>query len=210
MKIERWSQLFLLSFGLIVMAGCSSNSTLPEATTRPSLTTSIDNYKYLIGPGDDVNIFVWRNPEVSGSFTVRPDGMITTSLVEDLQVSGKTPTALAREVEEELSKYIRDPIVTVSVGRFSGPYSEQVRVIGEATSPQAISYQEDMTLLDLMVAVGGITEFANGDGSKLIRVENGIQKEYILNIDRLIKEGDISANVDILPGDILIIPEAWF
>jgi polysaccharide export outer membrane protein len=210
MKIERWSQLFLLSFGLIVMAGCSSNSTLPEATTRPSLTTSIDNYKYLIGPGDNVNIFVWRNPEVSGSFTVRPDGMITTSLVEDLQVSGKTPTALAREVEEELSKYIRDPIVTVSVGRFSGPYSEQVRVIGEATSPQAISYQEDMTLLDLMVAVGGITEFANGDGSKLIRVENGIQKEYILNIDRLIKEGDISANVDILPGDILIIPEAWF
>jgi polysaccharide export outer membrane protein len=200
----------LLSFGLIVMAGCSSNSTLPEATTRPSLTTSIDNYKYLIGPGDDVNIFVWRNPEVSGSFTVRPDGMITTSLVEDLQVSGKTPTALAREVEEELSKYLRDPIVTVSVGRFSGPYSEQVRVIGEATSPQAISYQEDMTLLDLMVAVGGITEFANGDGSKLIRVENGIQKEYILNIDRLIKEGDISANVDILPGDILIIPEAWF
>ncbi|MFT6284911.1 MAG: polysaccharide export outer membrane protein [Arenicella sp.] len=210
MKIERWSQLFLLSFGLIVMAGCSSNSTLPEATTRPSLTTSIDNYKYLIGPGDNVNIFVWRNPEVSGSFTVRPDGMITTSLVEDLQVSGKTPTALAREVEKELSKYIRDPIVTVSVGRFSGPYSEQVRVIGEATSPQAISYQEDMTLLDLMVAVGGITEFANGDGSKLIRVENGIQKEYILNIDRLIKEGDISANVDILPGDILIIPEAWF
>jgi polysaccharide export outer membrane protein len=210
MKIERWSQLFLLSFGLIVMAGCSSNSTLPEATTRPSLTTSIDNYKYLIGPGDNVNIFVWRNPEVSGSFTVRPDGMITTSLVEDLQVSGKTPTALAREVEKELSKYLRDPIVTVSVGRFSGPYSEQVRVIGEATSPQAISYQEDMTLLDLMVAVGGITEFANGDGSKLIRVENGIQKEYILNIDRLIKEGDISANVDILPGDILIIPEAWF
>jgi polysaccharide export outer membrane protein len=210
MKIERWTQLFLLSFGLIVMAGCSTKSALPEATTRPSLTTSIDNYKYLIGPGDNVNIFVWRNPEVSGSFTVRPDGMITTSLVEDLQVSGKTPTALAREVEKELSKYIRDPIVTVSVGRFSGPYSEQVRVIGEATSPQAISYQEDMTLLDLMVAVGGITEFANGDGSKLIRVENGIQKEYILNIDRLIKEGDISANVDILPGDILIIPEAWF
>ncbi|GAC18533.1 XrtA/PEP-CTERM system exopolysaccharide export protein [Paraglaciecola arctica] len=211
MKIVRWTQLFLLSFGLIVMAGCSTNSSLlPGATTRPSLTTSIDDYKYLIGPGDNVNIFVWRNPEVSGSFTVRPDGMITTSLVEDLQVSGKTPTALARDVEKELSKYIRDPIVTVSVGRFSGPYSEQVRVIGEAASPQAISYQEDMSLLDLMVAVGGITEFANGDGSKLIRVVNGEQKEYTVHIDRLIKEGDISANVDILPGDILIIPEAWF
>lgn len=211
MKIERLTQLFLFSFGLIVMAGCSTNSSLlPGATTRPSLTTSIDDYKYLIGPGDNVNIFVWRNPEVSGSFTVRPDGMITTSLVEDIQVSGKTPTALARDVEKELSKYIRDPIVTVSVGRFSGPYSEQVRVIGEAASPQAISYQEDMSLLDLMVAVGGITEFANGDGSKLIRVVNGEQKEYTVHIDRLIKEGDISANVDILPGDILIIPEAWF
>ncbi|WP_299084184.1 XrtA/PEP-CTERM system exopolysaccharide export protein [uncultured Paraglaciecola sp.] len=211
MKIERLTQLCLLSFGLIMMAGCSSNSSLlPEATTRPSLTTSIDDYKYLIGPGDNVDIFVWRNPEVSGSFTVRPDGMITTSLVEDLQVSGKTPTALARDVEKELSKYIRDPIVTVSVGRYSGPYSEQVRVIGEATLPQAISYKEDMSLLDLMVAVGGITEFANGDGSKLIRVVDGIQKEYTVHIDRLIKEGDISANVDILPGDILIIPEAWF
>lgn len=210
MKIERLTQLLLLSFGLIVMASCSTSSVLPEATTRPSLTTSIDDYKYLIGPGDSVNIFVWRNPEVSGTFVVRPDGMITTSLVEDLQVSGKTPTALARDVEKELSKYIRDPIVTISVGRFSGPYSEQVRVIGEAASPQAISYQEDMSLLDLMVAVGGITEFANGDGSKLIRVVNGKQQEYTVHIDRLIKEGDISANVDILPGDILIIPEAWF
>ena len=211
MKLERLIRTCLLSFGLIMMAGCSSSSSLlPEATTRPSLTTSIDNYKYLIGPGDNVNIFVWRNPEVSGSFTVRPDGMITTSLVEDIQVSGKTPTALARDVESELSKYIRDPIVTVTVGRYSGPYSEQVRVIGEAASPQAISYKEDMSLLDLMVAVGGITEFADGDGSKLIRVEKGVQKEYTVHIDRLIKEGDISANVDILPGDILIIPEAWF
>ena len=210
MKIERMMQLLLLSFWLVVMTSCSTSSVLPEATPRPSLTTSIDDYKYLIGPGDNVDIFVWRNPEVSGSFVVRPDGMITTSLVEDLQVSGKTPTALAREVENELSKYIRDPIVTVSVGRFSGPYSEQVRVIGEAASPQAISYQEDMSLLDLMVAVGGITEFANGDGSKLIRVVKGVQKEYTVYIDRLIKEGDISANVDILPGDILIIPEAWF
>ena len=211
MKLERLIRTCLLSFGLIMMAGCSSSSSLlPEATTRPSLTTSIDNYKYLIGPGDNVNIFVWRNPEVSGSFTVRPDGMITTSLVEDIQVSGKTPTALARDVESELSKYIRDPIVTVTVGRYSGPYSEQVRVIGEAASPQAISYKEDMSLLDLMVAVGGITEFADGDGSKLIRVEKGVQKEYTVHIDRLIKDGDISANVDILPGDILIIPEAWF
>ncbi len=209
MKIERLNWLLLLTFGLLFISGCTK-STLPQATTRASLTTSIDDYKYLIGPGDNVNIFVWRNPEVSGSFIVRPDGMITTSLVEDLQVSGKTPTGLAREIEKELSKYIRDPIVTVSVASFSGPFSEQVRVIGEATSPQAISYQEDMSLLDLMVAVGGITDFADGDNAKLIRVVNGVQKEYTVQIDKLIKEGDISANVDILPGDILIIPEAWF
>ena len=209
MKIERLRQLFSLSFVLILIAGCSSNQ-LPEATTRPALTTSIDDYKYLIGPGDSLRIFVWRNPEVSGTFVVRPDGMITTSLVEDIPVTGKTPTALSREIEVVLSKYVRDPIVTVTLTRFNGPYSEQVRVIGEATQPQAINYKEDMSLLDLMIQVGGITEFANGDDSKLIRVENGVQIEYTVDIDRLIRDGDISANVDILPGDILIIPEAWF
>jgi len=212
MKTKRISLLLLLSMAIGVSAGCtnSSNQVLPAATTRPSLTTDINNYKYLIGPGDSVNIFVWRNPEVSGSFVVRPDGMITTSLVEDLPVSGKTPTAFAREVEDVLSKYIREPIVTVSVGGFVGPFSEQVRVIGEATSPQAINYKEDMTLLDLMVKVGGLTDFADGDGAKLIRVVDGVQKEFSVSLDTLIKDGDIAANVDILPGDILIVPEAWF
>jgi polysaccharide biosynthesis/export protein len=210
MKTLRITQLIFLSVGIGLIAGCSTNSQLPPASTHSSLTTSIDDYKYLIGPGDSVNIFVWRNPEVSGSFVVRPDGMISTSLVEDLPVSGKTPTAFAREVEKALAKYIRDPIVTISVGGFVGPFSEQVRVIGEATSPQAVNYKEDMTLLDLMIAVGGITEFADGDGAKLIRVVNGTQQEYSVALDSLIKEGNIKANVDILPGDILIIPEAWF
>ena len=209
--IRRIARPLLLSMAVGLLAACSNSSQiLPAATTRPSLTTDINNYKYLIGPGDSVNIFVWRNPEVSGSFVVRPDGMITTSLVEDLPVSGKTPTDFAREVEEVLSKYIRDPIVTVSVGGFVGPFSEQVRVIGEATSPQAINYKEDMTLLDLMVMVGGLTDFADGDGAKLIRVVDGVQKEFSVALDTLIKEGDIAANVDILPGDILIVPEAWF
>lgn len=154
--------------------------------------------------------FVWRNPEISGSFIVRPDGKITTSLVEDVNVSGKTPTQLARDLEQELSKYIRDPIVTVSVTGFSGPFSEQVRVIGEATNPQAVNYQENMTLLDLMIAVGGLTEFAAGDSAKLIRVVDGTQREYSVRVDSLVRDGDISNNVDILPGDILIIPETWF
>ncbi|AFT79209.1 polysaccharide biosynthesis/export protein [Alteromonas macleodii str. 'Black Sea 11'] len=190
--------------------GCSSNSTLPQATTRASLTTDVNQYQYLIGPGDTLTIFVWRNPEVSGQFVVRPDGKVTTSLVEDIDVAGKTPSMLAREIEEQLSTYINSPRVTVSVNSFSGPLSEQVRVIGEATNPSAVNYTEHMTLLDLMIAVGGLTEFAHGNGAKLVRVVNGQQKTYTLDIDDLIRSGDISKNVDILPGDIVIIPEAWF
>ena len=153
---------------------------------------------------------MWRNPEVSGQFVVRPDGKVTTSLVEDIDVAGKTPSMLAREIEEQLSTYINSPRVTVSVNSFSGPLSEQVRVIGEATNPSAVNYTEHMTLLDLMIAVGGLTEFAHGNGAKLVRVVNGQQKTYTLDIDDLIRSGDISKNVDILPGDIVIIPEAWF
>lgn len=210
MKTNRIAQLLTVAVFLGWAAGCSNTNTLPTATARASLTTSIDNYNYLIGPGDTLSIFVWRHEDISGTFVVRPDGRITTSLVEDLQVSGKTPSALARDVEQALGKYIRDPIVTVSVTGFNGPFSEQVRVIGEAATPSAINYSEDMTLLDLMIAVGGLTEFAAGDNAKLIRVENGAQKEYSVYLDSLIKNGDISANVDLLPGDILIIPEAWF
>ena len=145
----------------LLLSGCSSN-TLPAATVQNSLTTSVDNYQYLIGPLDNVSIFVWRNPELSGSFIVRPDGKISTSLVEDVPVSGKTPTQVARDMEAILSKYIRDPVVTVSVSSFVGPYSEQVRVIGAATNPRAINYNQYMTLLDLMIEVGGLTEFASG------------------------------------------------
>ncbi|WJG10443.1 XrtA/PEP-CTERM system exopolysaccharide export protein [Aliiglaciecola sp. LCG003] len=211
MKASRIAQLLVVIAALGTIAACSSSSgSLPQATTRASLTTNIDDYSYLIGPGDSLSIFVWRNPDVSGSFLVRPDGMITTSLVEDIPVSGKTPTALARDLEQELGKYIRDPIVTVSVTGFNGPFSEQVRVIGEASSPRAISYSEDMTLLDLMIRVGGLTEFADGDDAKLIRVVEGEQREYSVRLNSLIKEGNIADNVDILPGDILIIPEAWF
>ncbi|MFD3322728.1 MULTISPECIES: XrtA/PEP-CTERM system exopolysaccharide export protein [Alteromonas] len=192
------------------ITGCNSSSSLPEATTRPSLTTDVNDYQYLIGPGDSLTIFVWRNPEVSGQFIVRPDGKVTTSLVEDIDVAGRTPTMLAREIEEQLSVYINNPRVTVSVNSFSGPLSEQVRVIGEATNPSAVNYTEHMTLLDLMIAVGGLTEFADGNNAKLVRVENNNKTTYSLNIDDLIRDGDITKNIDILPGDVIIIPEAWF
>ena len=195
---------------MTALSGCTSHSTLPTATAHPSKTTNVNDYQYLIGPGDSLTIFVWRNPEISGQFIVRPDGKETTSLVEDVDVAGKTPSTLARELEEKLSTFINNPRVTVSLNNFSGPLSEQVRVIGEATNPRAISYTENMTLLDLMIAVGGLTEFANGNDAKLVRVVNGEQATYDVNIDDLIRDGDISKNIDILPGDIVIIPEAWF
>jgi len=208
---------FVQSFKIIVtllllqfISACSSVPPLGTATIHPSNTVDINSYKYLIGPGDVLNIFVWRNPEVSGTFVVRPDGMITTSLVEDIVVSGKTPTELARSVEETLATYLRDPVVTVTVNSFVGPFSEQIRVIGEAAQPQAINYTQHMTLLDVMIQVGGLTEFADGNDAVLVRVENGQQKQYNIEIDELLKEGEINANVDMLPGDIIIIPEAWF
>ena len=193
-----------------IISACSSSNQLPTATLYPSNTADVNSYKYLIGAGDVLNIFVWRNPEVSGSFVVRPDGMITTSLVEDIEVSGKTPTELARSIEGILGTYLRDPIVTVTVNNFVGPFSEQIRVIGEAAQPQAINYTQHMTLLDVMIQVGGLTEFANGNGAVLVRIENGKQQQYDILIDGLLKDGNINANVDMLPGDIIIIPEAWF
>jgi polysaccharide export outer membrane protein len=207
-KIALSNLMFLI---ILSTLGCVSNSDkLPTATTYPSITTSVEDYQYLVGPGDLVSIFVWRNPDISGSYTVRPDGKVTTSLVEDIDVSGKSPTALARHLEKELGKYINNPRVTVSVSGFQGPLYEQVRVIGEATNPSAINYTEKMTLLDLMISVGGLTQFASGNSAKLVRVIEGVQKTFEIRIDDLIRYGDIEQNIDILPGDIIIIPEAWF
>jgi len=202
--------IIVLLTAQFVSACSSASKPLATATLHPSNTADINSYKYLIGAGDRLSIFVWRNPEVSGTFVVRPDGMITTSLVEDIKVSGKTPTELARSIEKTLSTYLRDPVVTVTVGGFVGPFSEQIRIIGEATNPKAISYKQHMTLLDVMIKVGGLTQFADGNGAVLVRVEDGKQQQYKILIDKLLKDGEISANVDMLPGDIIIIPEAWF
>jgi len=205
-----WSKVTVMCGLLFIVACSSSNPRLPTATVHPSLTENINDYYYLIGPNDELNIFVWGNPEVSGDYTVRPDGMISTSLVDDVEASGKTPTELARELESRLAEYLRDPIVSVIVDEFVGPFSEQVRVIGEASDPKAINYTENMTLLDVMIQVGGLTEYADGNDASLIRVVDGQHKKFDLNMDDLLTEGDITANVDILPGDIIIIPEAWF
>jgi polysaccharide export outer membrane protein len=188
---------------------------LGACTTAGSLsapaTSGVGDYEYIIGPGDSLNVFVWRNPDVSSNgVPVRPDGMISTPLVEDLLASGKTSQQLAREIEAHLSKYIKDPLVTVTVVNFVGLYSEQIRVVGEAVTPAALPYRKDMSLLDVMLQVGGLTEFANGNGARLIRTIDGRQQEFGARLADLLQEGDISANFEVYPGDVLIIPEAWF
>lgn len=166
--------------------------------------------QYIIGPGDAFSIFVWRNPELSTSVTVRPDGRITVPLIEDLPATGRTPTQLARDVESQLKVYIQDPIVSIIMGGFAGPFAQQVRVVGEADQPKAIPYRANMTLLDLVIATGGLTEFAAGNRAVLVRFQDGKQTEYSVRLDDLIKDGDISANILVMPGDVLIIPESWF
>lgn len=187
----------------VLMAGCSS---LPYAPNIEPLS----EFTYIIGPGDSLEMFVWGNPEISRVVTVRADGKISFPLVEELPASGKTSYQLAREVEKELAKYIRDPLVTIIVGGGLGPYEEQIRVIGQATKPQAVTYKENMSLLDLMIHVGGVTEFAAGNRATIVRKVNGVQQEFKVRIEDLIEGGDITANVNILPGDILIIPESYF
>lgn len=195
----RWAVIGML--GALVF-GCSSY--LPA----PSLAASSD-YNYIIGPGDNVNIVVWRNPELSMSVPVRPDGKITAPLVEDLVAMGKDSSTLARDIEGALGKYIRDPVVTVIVTGFVGPYSEQIRVVGEAAKPQTLAYKQNMTLLDVMIVVGGLTDFSDGNATTLLRTAEG-NKQYRVRVGDLIKRGDVTANVEMKPGDVLIIPRSWF
>jgi len=157
-----------------------------------------------------LEVFVWGNQELSTSVTVRPDGKFTTRLVEDLEASGKSSTQLARDIEEAYAKYVKNPVVTVIVKGFRGVPEQQVRVVGASVTPLSVPFRKHMTLLDLMISVGGLTEFADGNGSVVIRQHDGEQVSYKLRLEDLIREGDISANVDLLPGDIVIIPEAWF
>lgn len=186
-----------------VLAGCAT-----QYPAAPSSAASAE-YNYLIGPGDTVNIVVWRNPELSMSVPVRPDGKLASPLVENLVAINKDPSTLARDIEKELGKFIRDPVVTVVVTNFVGPYAEQIRVVGEAARPQALPYKQKMTLLDVMIAVGGMTDFADGNGATLLRTAEG-NKQYSVRIKDLIKRGDVGANVEMKPGDVLIIPQSWF
>ena len=203
-KRQVWAGFLSMLIATLSIVGCATGDYPPAPTVAAS-----DDSSSHIGPGDSVNIVVWRNPELSMAVPVRPDGKIAAPLIEDLPALGKDPTSLARDIEQALGKFIRDPVVTVIVTRFVGPYSEQIRVIGEAAKPQVLSYSQKMTLLDVMIAVGGITDFSDGNDATILRAADG-GKQYSVRIKDLVKRGDISANVEMKPGDVLIVPRSWF
>ncbi len=183
-----------------------------EASSLPKTNDLKLADEYVIGSGDQLSIFVYRNPDLSeANVAVRPDGRISTPLIEDIVAAGKTPTALSREIEQRLKKYIQDPNVTIIVRGFIGPPDRQVRIIGEATDPVAIPYRDHMTLLDVMIAIKGLTKYAAGNRSLIVRMlPNGKQETIRVRINDLIKNGDISQNIEMMPGDTLIIPQSWF
>jgi polysaccharide export outer membrane protein len=207
MRIEFLVAMAMLAVPLM-FGGCAGSGGYDagEAGAPPS----VDSSEYIIGPGDSLNIFVWRNPDLSVTVPVRPDGRISTPLVEDMVAAGKTPTELARDVERVLAEYIRTPNVTVLVSGFVGTFNEQIRVVGQAVRPQALAYRESMTVLDAMIEVGGLTPEAAGNRAKLVRYVNGAQREYPVRLHDLINKGRIEANIPLQPGDVLIIPESVF
>ncbi len=194
---------------LVFVSGCNSFGTVADADATSYVDSSAtDAYEYKIGPGDALDIFVWRNPDVSTTgVPVRPDGRISAPLVDSLMASGKTPSQLAGDIETILAEYIRDPLVTVTVKTIRGGVDQLVRVIGEVTKPGAIPYSRNMTVLDVMLSVGGLTEFAAGNSAKLVRADGS---EFTVKLDDLLKAGRVSANTQVLPGDVLIVPESFF
>jgi polysaccharide biosynthesis/export protein len=200
------STAFALRLLPVLLAGGCAGATSGDA--GPVATQ--EERSYLIGSGDVLSVFVWQNPDLSVTAPVRPDGRISLPLLQDVDAAQKTPAELARDIEQGLSKYIRDPLVTVIVTEFVGAYSQQVRVIGEAAEPKAIPYRTDMSILDVMIAVGGLTQFAAGNRAALVRNVDGKQQTFAVRLDDLLRDGDMSANVPVLPGDVLVIPESWF
>ncbi|NEX64127.1 XrtA/PEP-CTERM system exopolysaccharide export protein [Noviherbaspirillum galbum] len=196
--------------GCILLAAGLGGCATPGAGQVSASKDAPFQHDYLIGPGDNLQISVWRYPDVSVTAPVRPDGKITTPLVEDLQASGKTSTELAREIEKSLAKFIKDPVVTVTVTGFSGPYGEQIKIIGQAVKPQALPYKNGMSLMDVLIAVGGITPYASGNQARVMRQADGKMVKLPVRLSDLLKDGDLSANMPMRPGDVLVIPESFF
>jgi polysaccharide biosynthesis/export protein len=201
-------KICLIIFSTSVMLTACSMEKHPPAPLKVS--ENIQDTEYRLGPLEQIQIFVWRSPELSTNVSIRPDGKISIPLIEDLQAAGKTPTELAREIEKILSSYVKDPLVTVIVGGFAGDLEQQVRVIGQSETPKSIAYRSGMTVLDVMISVGGLREFADGNNATLTRKKGKTKSTYSLRLDDLIRDGDISADVPVQPGDVIIIPESQF
>lgn len=205
-----------LGLGIVAVALSACAGSQKTATTLPPAAFVANEEQageqYLIGPLDELTVFVWRNPELGAKVQVRPDGRITTPLIADMPAVGKTPAVLADDIKTALAQYIKDPLVSVIVEQFSGTYSQQVRIVGATEKPASLPYRANMTLLDAMIAVGGLSEYAAGNRARLVRFDkaSGKQQEFALRVDRLLKRGDSRANVKLEPGDVIIIPESMF
>jgi polysaccharide export outer membrane protein len=187
------------------LVACSSYSANEPAPSQVSAAPQ----RYRIGPSDTLNVLVWRNPELSTTVMVRPDGYISTPLVDDLQAAGRSPVDVAHDIEKALSRYVRDPVVSVTVPGFQGDISDQVRIVGEAAKPQSVPFRQNMTVLDAILQAGGMTEFADGNKTVLIRSSQG-DKRYSVRLKDLMQRGDLSANVPVMPGDIILVPAGFF
>ncbi|KQM19337.1 XrtA/PEP-CTERM system exopolysaccharide export protein [Novosphingobium sp. Leaf2] len=206
---------FLASAALasLVLTGCAGAG--PAKQLPPAAFVSMQEgpgEDYIIGPLDQLTVFVWRNPELGAKVQVRPDGRITTPLITDMPAVGKTPAMLAQDIRLQLSQYIEDPLVSVIVDGFSGTFSQQIRIVGATEKPASIPYRANMTVLDAMIAVGGLSEYAAANSARLIRFDKatGKQQEYKLRLGDLLKKGEAQANVMLAPGDVIIIPESMF
>lgn len=208
------SRLFASSaLASLMLTGCASGSSGPQLPPASFVAMQEGpGEEYIIGPLDELTIFVWRNPELGADVQVRPDGRITTPLITDMPAVGKTPKMLADDITLQLSQYIQEPLVSVIVKKFVGTFNQQIRVVGATEKPASLPYRANMTVLDAMIAVGGLSEFAAGNRARLIRFdkETGQQKEYSLKLHDLLRKGDSKANVMLKPGDVIIIPESSF
>jgi len=201
----------LLAFlALAALSACATERNLPPAPVDATAAVYGPASDYRIGPGDMLNIVVWHNAELSSQIPVRPDGRISMPLIGEMVAAGRTPADLSQVIQDKLKPFVKDPIVTVTPTQFYGPSARQVRIVGEAVQPRAIPYSSNMTLLDVMIAVGGLTKYADGNRAVLVRVEHGVQQTYNVHLDSLIRDGDVSQNVQLQPGDVLIIPQRFF
>ena len=213
MRFDGLKAVSAVAMTATMLSGCmggGGRSELPPASFVA--TQERPGEEYIIGPLDQLQIFVWRNPELSSDVQVRPDGRITTPLISDMPAVGKTPAMLADDMKIALGEYIKDPIVSVIVKNFSGTFSQQVRIVGATEKPASIPYRANMTLLDAMIAVGGLSQYAAGNKARLVRYnrDSGKQVEYNVKLSSLLKNGDARANVRLEPGDVIIIPESMF